>query len=112
MPVLIDDLPKLVQIMKGQISGKDRKEMQQAAEKESTGIFDTHPCEKERIAAAEALNTDGMWKIELPAREPFRHYDALCRNVTQDFYRNQIGRIIDPNEMEPVEKHFHSILAP
>jgi Zn-dependent protease with chaperone function len=108
--VMIDNLPRMTEALRNQTSSDQRRKLVKQSEQEGTGPFDTHPCDRARIAAAEKINAEGMFQVERPARELFQHYDALCRNVTQDFYRNEIGRMIDPSELEPVEKHI-SVLA-
>lgn len=103
--VLIDDLPKMTELMRRRLSPEQRRSIADSVFESSTGLFDSHPSPRARIAAAERIETEGMFTLERPARELFRHYDGLCRNVTQDFYRNAVGRMIDPNELEPVERH-------
>ncbi len=108
--VMIDNLPRMTEALRNLTSTDQKGKLVKKIDEEGTGPFDTHPCDKARIAAAEKINAQGMFQVERPARELFQHFDALCRNVTQDFYRNEIGRMIDPSELEPVEKHL-SVLA-
>ncbi|MGB7329332.1 MAG: M48 family metalloprotease [Rubripirellula sp.] len=103
--VMVDDIPKMIQILERQIPPKARAKILADIDTEQTGLLDSHPSDASRIAAAAKCEAPGIWTVERPARELFRHYDGLCQNVTQDFYRNQIGRLINPNELQPVEKH-------
>lgn len=108
--VMVDNLPRMTEALRNHTSADQQLKLVKKIDEEGTGPFDTHPCDKARIAAAEKINAQGMFQVQRPAREIFQHFDALCRNVTQDFYRNEIGRMIDPSELEPVEKHI-SVLA-
>ena len=56
-----------------------------------TGIYDTHPCDKERIAAAEQAAEPGVFHCKLPASLLFRNFLGLCREVSLDFYRSVIA---------------------
>lgn len=107
--VMVDDLPRMTEALRNHTSAAQRRSLASKTEQETTGPFDTHPCDRARIAAAEKLNAPGLFTIQRPARELFQHFDAVCRSVTQDFYRNEIGRMIDPAELEPVEKHLGSL---
>ncbi|TWU60394.1 heat shock protein HtpX [Rubripirellula tenax] len=109
--VMIDDLPKMISVLERSMAQKSRQRILDGGENERTGLFDSHPCDAERVVAAAKWNAPGMWTVERPARDLFRHYDGLCRGVTQDFYRNQIGRLIDPNELQPVEQHLAGFSA-
>ena len=108
--VMVDDLPRLTENVMRQVSAKDRQVIEQSITESQTGFFDTHPCANARIEAASRLEQPGLLHIEQPARELFQHYDGLCKNVTQDFYRNAIGRLVDPSEMDPFQRHVYAIL--
>ena len=109
--VMIDDLPRMVQVCRTQLSADEKQKLWKSLTEARTGVFDTHPSPRSRIAAAEKQAADGMFTLERPARELFRHYDGMCRNVTQDFYRNAIGRLVNPGELEPVDRYLHLVLA-
>ena len=109
--VMIDDLPKMNQLLRGQLTRNQRENLKKTLDEERTGLFDSHPCTRQRIEVAARAEAEGMFTAERPARELFRNFDALCRNVTQDFYRNAIGRMVNPNEMEPVERHIHGLIS-
>ena len=44
----------------------------------------------------------GGFRLELPASELFVHFDALCRNVTLDMYRDLLRAHVMPDQMQPV----------
>lgn len=109
--VMIDDVPRMVQVCRTTLDADEKRTLWESLTSATTGVFDTHPCPRARIAAAEKLAVDGQFTLQRPARELFAHYDAMCRNVTQDFYRNAVGRLINPSELEPVDRHLHLVLA-
>ncbi|WP_442505173.1 M48 family metallopeptidase [Novipirellula sp. SH528] len=108
--VLIDNIPKMIQLCRTQMSPEEVELVKLSITVGKTGLLDTHPCTRERVEAAERLAQAGVFTIDRPARELFRHYDALCSNVTQDFYRNAIGRLVNPTELQPVDQHLHVVM--
>ena len=108
--IMIDNLPRMTELLQKHMTKKQRDDVIKKANEESTGIFDTHPCDRQRIGAALAMETEGMFQIERPASDLFQHYDALCQNTTQDFYRNVVGRMVSASELKPVEEHMGSLI--
>jgi hypothetical protein len=98
-----DDLSCLTMLFHGWMPQKVRHDIEAAAEETRTGFFDTHPCEKDRIAAVRREPTSGVFRADGPARALFCHFDALARNVTWDLYCTLIGPRLNPNDMKPVE---------
>jgi hypothetical protein len=45
----------------------------------------------------------GVFRLELPAAELFIHFDALCRNVTSDMYRDLLRAHVLPEHMQPID---------
>lgn len=107
--VLIDNLPRLVILSRQQMSSVEVAKVDKSLAEEKTGLFDSHPCTRQRSEVAERLAVGGVFTIDRPAPELFRHYDSLCKNVTQDFYRNVIGRMVDPNELKPTDNYAYLV---
>jgi Zn-dependent protease with chaperone function len=107
--IMINDLPKMTKLLHDQMTPEQRRSVLTKATQQRTGLFDTHPSLSDRVAAAEAIAAPGMFHNEQPASDFFMHYEALCQNVTQDLYRQIIDRLVDPSEMEPVEKHISAM---
>lgn len=105
--VLIDNIPKMIQVCRNKMTADELRMIDQAMLVAKTGLLDTHPCTRQRNEAANRIAEPGIFTIDRPARELIRHYDALCVNVTNDFYRNVIGRLVDPGELQPVDSHLH-----
>jgi len=53
---------------------------------EKTGWFDSHPCDRDRIAAAARLAQGGVFDSEAPASAVFCDFDGLCRAATAHHY--------------------------
>ena len=63
-----------------------------------TGLFDTHPCDTDRIRAAEALDAPGVFRSTDAATALFRDFASLSRQVTRLSYeKDQALPIQDAN---------------
>ena len=71
------------------------------ARKHKSGVFDTHPSPKDRIAAAKAAGAPGVFESDLPASALFTNFAALCKNSTFDFYRHAFSPTIKLNCLVP-----------
>ncbi|MEZ6089009.1 MAG: M48 family metalloprotease [Pirellulaceae bacterium] len=109
--VLIDNIPRVAELMKNRMSKEVQQEIVAGFRQQPTSWWDTHPSDSDRIAASSAIDSEGVLKLDQPARELVSQYDSLCKNVTLDFYRNQLGRLINPTELEPTENHLHRVIA-
>jgi len=98
-----DNLPRLTRFNADQIDKPLAAKLRAAVDQAKTGLFDTHPSDNARIAAARAENAPGILTIDRPASELFVHYDAICRNVTWDFYRSVFGPQFQPSDMHPMD---------
>jgi Zn-dependent protease with chaperone function len=101
---LPDNLPKLVlanvpQIPK-EVVAAYRKAMGQA----KTGLFDTHPADKDRIARARAEASEGLFNLDGPATDVFRNFDSLSKLVTFEYYRAMLGPQITKDQLYPVSE--------
>ena len=65
-----------------------------------TAIFDTHPCDKDRIAAAEKAEEPGLFHCEHPASLLFRNFLDLSRRVSLDFYKKVVGLTWNPDVLK------------
>ncbi len=103
--VFPDDLAKVVLKAEEALTSKAKREIKKSIETEKTGIFDTHPCHRDRIARSARENAPGIFHADGPASILFQNFDGLSQNVTWDLYRD-LGAPIKPQDMEPVEKLF------
>lgn len=68
-----------------------RDAIAQRIEKESLGMFSTHPSTKARIAAAEQLNEPGLYTDESSARQLFGDFTAACVKATYGHWKGMLG---------------------
>ncbi|MBN2579921.1 MAG: M48 family metalloprotease [Pirellulales bacterium] len=99
-----DNLSRLTTFLHDRMPPEVRQEIETAAEQSRTGLFDTHPCDKARIANVRREKAPGVFQAEGPASALFCHFDALARNVTWDLYCQLVGPRLKPSEMKPVEE--------
>ncbi|MGL5097575.1 MAG: M48 family metalloprotease, partial [Planctomycetia bacterium] len=100
---LPENLPALVAELAAEPS-EQMKKLRKKNRKAETKAFDTHPADKDRIAAAEDADAPGLFTSELPASVLFSNFDALCQNATFDHYREMLSKKIDRASLEPNEK--------
>jgi len=100
---LADNLPKLVLANVGQIPPEVLGKLRKAADEATTGLFDTHPCDRDRIAAARRENAAGIFRLEQPAWVLFRGFDPLSVAATRDFYHEIFGDEFDPRLVHPID---------
>ncbi len=95
---LPDSLPQLIVGTFPEIPPEVREEASRMAAGAKTGLFDTHPCDADRIRAAEALDAPGIVRSTDPATALFRDFAALGRKVTRLSYeKDQALPIQDAN---------------
>jgi predicted Zn finger-like uncharacterized protein len=99
---LPDDLPRLVLVEASKIPEPLREILKSASENGKTGLFDTHPCDRERIAKAYDEDTDGIFHLEGPATDLFRDFDGLSRLATFEYYRSLLGREVTKDQLYPI----------
>lgn len=77
---LADDLPALVLAKVPRITPEIRRDVLDPMESSKTGLFDTHPADRDRVASARLEKTQGIFR--LPARfEGATHPDSQDRNA-------------------------------
>src|SRR5437879_9352320 len=77
---LPDNLPCFINLSVNNIPSEARKEFDEAARKKKTGILDTHPCDADRIWAAQALNQPGIFHLTEPATNIFTDSSELSKS--------------------------------
>jgi hypothetical protein len=100
---LPDNLPKLIVANVAQIPPEALETIDERVTEGKTGLFDTHPCDRERIFHAHAEDADGVFALDGPGSDVFRDFDGLCRASTLDFYRLNFGKHgFDKDSLRPV----------
>ena len=101
---LCDDLPAFILATVPQVPGEVRDRIIKSQTEEGTSVFDTHPADRDRIAAAQRENQQGLFKLDAPASALFRNFPALCRTATAAFYRQVIGEELDTTKLVATEQ--------
>jgi len=88
---LCDDMPALVLDNLDQIPAATSAALLTEMASQRTGMFDTHPSDKERIDNADREAAPGVLVDEGAASTLFADFGALSRRATVAFYRTTIG---------------------
>ena len=99
---LSDDLPALVQVNRGRLNENVLLQLRRHAAETRTGIFDTHPADRDRVASARREGARGVFQSALPASALFRDFEALARGVTLEYYRELLDQDVDPERLQEV----------
>jgi predicted Zn finger-like uncharacterized protein len=100
---LPDNFPKLVMANIPQIPEPAVSAFRQDMETASSGLFSTHPSDKDRMARARReAPGDGIFHLEGPATDVFRDFDALAKSASFDMYRASLGRDITKDQLYEV----------
>jgi hypothetical protein len=86
-----DDLPSLILSTADRIPKKKHRRIQQDLNKSRTGLFDTHPCLKARLANVGREATDGVFQFDEPATVLLENYPKLSLQATLHTYRATFG---------------------
>lgn len=97
-----DNLPLLVLSNAKQLPKKIHKALRKHVDESKTGLFDSHPCPRERIENAWQEQSPGIYQVEYPAHLLFSNFLGLARNATWDFYRGIFGPKFKQSEMHPI----------
>jgi Zn-dependent protease with chaperone function len=98
---LADDMIYLGDHFREQLPMQLRTQLMAAQNAEKQSWLATHPTDRARIVRANEADQDGIFQLDRPARELLRHYDEICKGVTWDFYRDQLGTHITPQQLTP-----------
>jgi Zn-dependent protease with chaperone function len=98
-----DNLPKLILANVPQIPKELLAQYRKATEEVKTGLFDTHPSDRDRIAPARVdAPTEGIFDLDGPATDVFRNFDSLARAATFDHYKSTFGLDISSDQLYTV----------
>jgi Zn-dependent protease with chaperone function len=109
---LPDNFPKLVMANIPQIPEAVVSAFRHEMETATSGLFSTHPSDKDRIARARReAPGDGIFHLDGPATDVFRDFDALARSVSFDTYRASLGSGISREQLYEVAELVESQAA-
>jgi len=98
---LPDDFPATILANVDQLPGELLEQIQTRQETVQTEFFDTHPCDRERIASAKQQGASGVFQLEVPASELFADFGAVCLAASIEHYVELTGEAIDAGHLVP-----------
>lgn len=101
---LADNLPRLIIANVDQLDARARQKIRRHVNKAETGLFDTHPCDRDRVNRVRQQQHAGIFRLERPAEELFRRYDYQARQVTWDMYQAIFGNEVRKTDLHPVDQ--------
>ena len=106
---LPDDLITLATANAELITHKMKSKLHRMMSEEQTGMFDTHPSDQDRIRAAVAdgslgIFQNGTLRDDLPASVLFTRFQELSKSVTEQYYRDALNHRLSVRMLHPVEK--------
>lgn len=103
---LVDDFPMLTQVMVEHMSPKEVEKSHKDELSIKTGIFDSHPCSKERIERAKNENKNGIFSLNHRSTWFFEGFDALSKKYTLWHYRNILGVRVERSQLIEAKELF------
>lgn len=101
---LCADVPGLVAAQVPQMQKREElmESLHQHAHSRERSLFATHPPDGERIDSAHREETEGVFRIEAPARVLFRDFEKSCAETTAYVYRNLFGVAVKDEQLVPL----------
>src|SRR5262249_11317216 len=100
-----DNFPKLVVANVPQLPKELVAEFRKAMGSAKTGVFDTHTCDRDRIARAKFEEPgEGIFHLDGPATDLFRNFDALARAASFEMYKAVLGPEITKDRLYAVSE--------
>jgi formylglycine-generating enzyme required for sulfatase activity len=97
-----DNLPELIIANIKQIPAEIFAKIDFQIETAETGLFDTHPADRDRIAQVRRENAPGIFGAECPAKAVFADFESLSKEVTWGIYQETFGNRVDRADLKPV----------
>ncbi|EEF59175.1 M48 family metalloprotease [Pedosphaera parvula] len=87
---LPENLPLFISLSVHNLPPDVKQKIDEAKGKRKTRIFDTHPCDADRIRAAQALQQAGVFHCDAPAADLFSDFAGLSKTVTRFYYQDDL----------------------
>jgi hypothetical protein len=71
--------------------------------------FDSHPCDKDRIAAAEKIASRGIFHSDRPEKDLFTDFNAQTAAATCDLYVGYFGPKLPRTALQPLPEFLATI---
>ncbi|EAQ77226.1 M48 family metalloprotease [Blastopirellula marina] len=101
---MVDDITAFLKFQLQRFPEDLKREIRASIANESTGMFDTHPCDRDRIAAAVEAQSPGVFQYEGLAVNLFGNFEKLSKVVTWDRYCQLTGSRLKSEELTPYLK--------
>jgi Zn-dependent protease with chaperone function len=102
---LVDNLPGLICYHAHHISKEAMPLVELLIAESRTGWFDSHPCDKDRIAASEKLGSQGIFRSQRPAADLFSDFKAQSAGATWDLYVGVFGPKVPRTALQPLKEY-------
>lgn len=109
---LADDMIPLLRYCRSNLSFELEKEIIRSLQDPDVPWYSTHPSVANRIARAKEADQPGVFSLDRPASDLFWNFDALCKGITWDFYRDQFGVHVSPDLLTPTHQLLPSHKVP
>lgn len=101
---LADNIPRYIASLTDQIPDELQAKIDEHLRLGKTGLFDTHPTEKDRIARARQENAPETFRYDTAASDLFTDFDTLCQKSTYLLYRETFGAEFSATSVRPYEE--------
>jgi Zn-dependent protease with chaperone function len=101
---LVDNYPGLITYHAQKIASEALPHIVKAINESKTGWFDSHPSDKDRIAAAEKLASPGVFHCDRPAADLFTDFHAQSAAATWDLYVGYFGPKVPRTALQPLSE--------
>src|SRR5262249_32586437 len=97
-----DNLPGLITYHARQMTSEALPAIEKQISESKTGWFDSHPCDKARITAAEKLAATGIFQSDRPAADLFDDFMAQSAAATWNLYLGYFGPNVPRTALQPI----------
>jgi Zn-dependent protease with chaperone function len=98
---LPDNLPGFIMARAANLPPPLRTALREDAQKRRTGIFDTHPSDRDRIQNVARYADRGIINHDAPASTLIGDFDTVCRTISLVFYSDQLGQHFQREHLVP-----------
>jgi Zn-dependent protease with chaperone function len=99
---LPDDFPAFLLQQEAALPPEQRTRIEDTVGLATTGLFDSHPSDGDRIRCARRAGESGVFHLTQPAAMLFANFAAVAKQVTILHYTDDIGLDCDPASLRPV----------
>jgi hypothetical protein len=111
---LVDNLPGLIRYHAQHMAKDALPHIEATIQLSKTVWHESHPCDKDRVAAAERLNATGIFHSQRPASDLFNDFAAQAAATTWDLYLGVFGPKVPRTALQPLAQYVveHGAKAP